>query len=48
MLAARTKLRFEAVTTLKDEGMGIRMIVRQHGLARETVRRFDYATSVDE
>ena len=48
ILAARTKLRFEAVTTLKNEGMGIRMIVRQLGLARETVRRFYYASSVDE
>ncbi|KJF19109.1 Transposase (plasmid) [Rhodococcus sp. AD45] len=48
ILAARTKHRFEAVTTLKNEGMGIRMIVRQLGLARETVRRFYYASSVDE
>ncbi|WP_217902189.1 hypothetical protein [Rhodococcus sp. OK302] len=28
--------------------MGIRMIVRQLGLARETVRRFYCASSVDE
>ncbi|WP_233365478.1 transposase [Rhodococcus globerulus] len=48
ILVARTKQRFEAVTTLKNEGMGIRMIVRQLGLARETVRRFYYASSVDE
>ena len=47
ILAVRTKLRFEAVTTLKNEGMGIRMIVRQLGLARDTVRRFYCASSVD-
>ena len=48
ILAARTKQRFEAVTTLKNEGIGIRTIARQLGLARETVRRFYYASSVDE
>ena len=48
ILAVRTKQRFEAVTTLKNEGIGIRMIVRQLGLARETVRCFYYASSVDE
>ncbi len=48
ILAVRTKQRFEAVTNLKNEGMGIRAIVRQLGLARETVRRFYYASSVDE
>ncbi|MFF2059966.1 ISL3 family transposase [Rhodococcus qingshengii] len=48
ILTVRTKRRFEAVTTLKNEGMGIRMIVRQLGLARETVRRFYYANSVEE
>ena len=48
ILAVRTKRRFEAVTTLKNEGKGIRTIVRQLGLARETVRRFYYASSVDE
>lgn len=48
ILAVRTKLRFEAVATLKNESMGIRSIARQLGLARETVRRFYYAGSVDE
>ncbi|PVX59539.1 hypothetical protein [Rhodococcus globerulus] len=48
ILTVRTKRRFEAVTTLKNEGMGIRTIARQLGLARETVRRFYYANSVEE
>lgn len=48
ILAVRTKRRFEAITTLKNEGMGIRPITRQLGLARETVRRFYNADSVDE
>ena len=48
ILAVRTKRRFEAVTTLKNEGIGIRTIARQLGLARETVRRFYYANSFDE
>ncbi len=48
ILAVRTKNRFEAVTNLKNEGIGIRTIARQLGLARETVRRFYYASSVDE
>ncbi|WP_133053461.1 hypothetical protein [Rhodococcus sp. 66b] len=48
ILAVRTKNRFEAVTNLKNEGIKIRMIVCRLGLARETVRRFYYATSVDE
>ncbi|OYD60794.1 ISL3 family transposase [Rhodococcus sp. OK302] len=47
-LTARTKRRFEAVTNLKNEGMGIRAIARHFGLARETVRRFYRASSVDE
>ncbi len=45
ILAARTKRRFEAITTLKNEGIGIDAIARQLGLARETVRRFYYASS---
>ena len=48
ILAVRTKRRFEAVTNLKNEGIGIDAIARQLGLARETVRRFYYASSVDE
>ena len=48
ILAVAAKLRFEAVTTLKNEGLGIRAIARQLRLARETVRRFYYASSVDE
>ncbi|MDV6278327.1 ISL3 family transposase [Rhodococcus erythropolis] len=48
ILAIRTKNRFQAVATLKNEGMGIRTVARQLGLARETVRRFYYANSVEE
>jgi transposase len=48
ILTVRTKRRFEAVTTLKNEGIGIRTIARQLGLARETVRRFYYANCVEE
>ena len=48
ILAIRTKNRFEAVTNLKNESIGIRTIARQLGLARETVRRFYYTSSVDE
>lgn len=48
ILAVRTKRRFEAITNLKNEGIGIDAIARQLGLARETVRRFYYASSVDE
>ncbi len=48
IIVVRTKNRFEAITTLKEEGMGIRPIARQLGLARETVRRFYNANSVDE
>lgn len=48
ILAVRTKRRFEAITTLKNEGIGIDAIARQFGLARETVCRFYYANSVDE
>ncbi|MDI9915420.1 hypothetical protein [Rhodococcus sp. IEGM 1379] len=48
IVAARTKNRFEAVTNLKNEGIGIDAIARQLGLARETVRRFYCASSVDE
>ncbi|MFB7860276.1 hypothetical protein [Rhodococcus qingshengii] len=48
ILAARKKNRFEEVTNLKNEGIGIRTIAHQLGLARETVRSFYYASSVDE
>ena len=48
ILAPARKLRFEEVATLKDEGLGIDAIARQLGLARETVLRFYYASSVDE
>ena len=47
-LTARTKNRFQEVMALKDDGLGIDAIARQLGLARETVRRFYYASSVDE
>ncbi|WP_260684597.1 hypothetical protein [Rhodococcus sp. KBS0724] len=48
IFAVRTKRRFEDVTTFKNEGIGISSIVRQVGLARETIHRFYYASSVDE
>ena len=48
ILAVRTKPRFEAVITLKNEGKGIDAILRQFGLAWETVRRFYDTSSVDE
>ncbi len=47
LLAVRTKGQCEAVTTLR-QGLGIRTIARQLGLARETVRRFDYASRADK
>jgi len=37
---ARRRARYEAVRQLQDQGLGVRAIARQTGLARNTVRRF--------
>jgi transposase len=47
-LITRTKQRYQAVQALRAQGMGIKAITRELGLARETVRRFARATSVDD
>ena len=47
-LVARTKARYEAVQALKAQGKGIKPIMRELGLAKETVRRFYRAPSVEE
>jgi transposase len=47
-LVARTKARYEQVQALKAQGKGIKPIMRELGLAKETVRKFYRAVSVDE
>jgi len=47
-LAVRTRQRYEQVQALKAQGKGIKPIVRETGLAKETVRRFWRAASADE
>ncbi|WNV83882.1 transposase [Umezawaea sp. Da 62-37] len=47
-LVVRTKDRYEAVQALKAQGLGIKTIKRELGLAKETVRRFYRAASVEE
>jgi transposase len=47
-LVARTRQRFEQVQALKDQGMGIKAIKRELGLAKETVRKFYRAECVED
>jgi transposase len=47
-LVARSTVRFEQVQALKAQGKGIKPIMRELGLAKETVRKFYRATSVEE
>jgi transposase len=47
-LVTRTKARYQAVQTLKADGKGIKTIMRELDLAKETVRRFFRAQSVEE
>jgi transposase len=47
-LGVRTRQRYEQVQALKAQGKGIKPIMRETGLAKETVRRFFRAATVDE
>lgn len=47
-LVARSTARFEQVQALKAQGKGIKPIMRELGLAKETVRKFYRATSAEE
>ncbi len=47
-MVARTKARYQAVHALKADGKGIKTIMRDLGLAKETVRRFYRVHSVEE
>jgi len=47
-LARRTKERYELVQSLRARGLGIKPIMRQTGLAKETVRRYCRAHSAGE
>jgi transposase len=47
-LAIRTRQRYEQVQALRARGKGIKPIMRETGLAKETVRRFYRAASADE
>jgi transposase len=47
-IVVRTRQRYAAVQELVAQGKGIKPIMRELGLAKETVRRFVRASSVDE
>ena len=47
-LAVRTRHRYEQVQALRAQGKGIKPVMRETGLAKETVRRFYRAASADE
>jgi len=47
-LAVRTRQRYEQIQALRAQGKGIKPIMRQTGLAKETVRRFYRAATVGE
>lgn len=46
-LVERIRDRYDQVQTLQAQGLGIKTIVRELGLARETVRRYARATNVE-
>jgi transposase len=48
VLARRTRERYEQVQALRAQGLGIKPVMRATGLAKETVRRFYRAATVDE
>jgi transposase len=47
-LVTRTRQRYEAVQALRGQGKGIKTIMRELGLAKDTVRRFARASSVED
>jgi transposase len=47
-LAVRTRQRYEQVQALRAQGKGIKPIMRETGLAKQTVRRFYRAATADE
>jgi transposase len=47
-LVRRTRERYEAVQALRAQGKGIKPIMRELGLAKETVRRFARASSAED
>ena len=47
-LVTRTRQRYAAVQELRAQGKGIKPIMRELGLAKETVRRFARAASVED